>query len=67
VPDSSAPPPSSHHIGILMSPVGRFLECRDCQMSFEFPVGTQFDAVAKQFQSHLCGFPSESVIEDIAT
>jgi hypothetical protein len=40
-----------------MSPVGRFLECRDCGLTFEFPDGTQFDAVAKQFQLQLCGSP----------
>jgi hypothetical protein len=40
-----------------MSPVGRFLECRDCHVSFEFPDGAEFDEVAKQFQSHSCGSP----------
>ena len=31
---SSTPPP--HRISILMSPVGRFLQCRDCQLSYTF-------------------------------
>lgn len=55
---SSSPPSSPHRIGLLMSPVGRFLECKDCHVSFEFPDGAGFDAVAKQFQSLLCGSPS---------
>jgi hypothetical protein len=40
-----------------MSPVGRFLQCRDCQLSFTFPDGVKFGAIAKQFQSHLCLSP----------
>jgi hypothetical protein len=54
---SSSPPPSPHRIAILMSPVGRFLECRDCQLFFDFPAGTHYDAIANQFASHLCGLP----------
>lgn len=50
---SSLPP--RHRIGILMSPAGRFLECGDCQISFKFPDGAQFGAIAKQFEFHLCG------------
>jgi hypothetical protein len=68
MPASSSLPPSPHRIGILMCPVGRFLECKDCELSFEFPDGAQFDAVAKQFQSHLCGPPiriSDWLIEKI--
>ena len=42
----SSPPP--HRIGILLSPVGRFLQCRD---------GAKFGAIAKQFESHLCLSP----------
>ena len=49
--------PSPHRIGILMSPVGRFLECGDCKRSFIFPDGALYDAVLKQFESHLCAFP----------
>ena len=26
--------PSGHHVGILMSPEGRFLECIDCPLRF---------------------------------
>ena len=54
---TSSPPPR-HRIGILMSPTGRFLECRDCQISFNFPDGAQFGSIAKQFESHLCGSPN---------
>jgi len=53
---SSSPPPP-HRIGILMSPVGRFLQCRDCQLSYTFPDGVKFGAIAKQFESHLCLSP----------
>lgn len=51
---SSSPPPHSHRIGIVMSPVGRFLQCRDCQLTYTFPDGVEFDTIAKQFESHLC-------------
>ena len=54
---SSSPLPSPHRIGIVMSPLGRFLVCRDCPISFQYPAGAQFAVVAKQFQSHLCGPP----------
>ena len=53
---TSSPPPR-HRIDILMSPAGRFLECVDCQISFKFPDGAPFGAIAKQFESHLCGPP----------
>jgi len=49
--------PSPHRIAILMSPVGRFLQCRDCQLSFTFPDGAQFGTIAKQFGSYLCSSP----------
>jgi hypothetical protein len=45
---------SSHRIAILMSGAGRFLQCRDCQLNFLFPVGTHYPTIAKQFESHLC-------------
>jgi hypothetical protein len=53
---SSSPQPP-HRIGILMSPTARFLECRSCHLSFNFPDGAQFGAIAKQFESHLCDSP----------
>jgi hypothetical protein len=58
MPTSSSPPPSPHRIGILMSAVGRFLVCRDCQLSYTFPDEETFDAIAKQFESHLCLSPN---------
>jgi len=55
---ASSPPPSSpHHIGIIISTVGRFLQCRDCQLSFTFPDGTQFGKVAKLFEPYSCSSP----------
>jgi hypothetical protein len=52
--------PSGHHIGVLMSPKGRFLECINCRLSFKFPDGTHYDTVAKQFESHSCDVPLQS-------
>ena len=61
MPASSSPPLSSpHRIAMLMSPVGRFLQCRDCQLSYTFPGGVKFAAIAKQFESHLCLSPIRS-------
>jgi hypothetical protein len=54
---SSRPPPSFHRIGTLMSPVGRFLQCRDCKLTFVFSDGAQCGTLAKQFESHLCISP----------
>jgi hypothetical protein len=55
MPASSSPPsPSLHRIGIVMSPVGRFLQCRDCQLSYTFPDGVEYGTLAKQFETHLC-------------
>ena len=48
---ASSPP---HHIGIIMSPVGRFLQCRECQLTYTFPDGAKLGTIAKQFGSHLC-------------
>ena len=54
MPASSSPPPTPHRIAILMSRSGRFLQCRNCKLTFEFPAGTHFDEVAKQFESQVC-------------
>jgi hypothetical protein len=53
--NSSPPPP--HRIAILMSPEGRFLQCRDCQLTYTFPDGLKFGVVAKQFDAHTCITP----------
>ena len=53
--------PPSHRLSILMSPAGRFLQCRDCLLSFEFPVGARFDATAKQFSAQLCSSPGPRI------
>ena len=55
---SSSRLPPAHRIAILMSPDGRFLQCRDCNLTIQFPEGARFDAVAKQFESHLCSSAS---------
>jgi hypothetical protein len=52
---SSCASPSSHRIGILMSPAGRSLVCSDCKLSVQFPDGAQYGATAKQFVFHSCG------------
>jgi hypothetical protein len=54
---STSPQPPSHRIAVLMAPEGRFLQCRDCQLSFAFPAGAQYAATARRFRSHLCDFP----------
>lgn len=54
---STSPQPPSHRIAMLMAPEGRFLQCKDCLLTFEFPAGAQYDATAKRFGSHLCGSP----------
>ena len=55
---SSTSPP--HRVAILMSPAGRFLQCRDCQLSFPFPTGAHYDTIANHFESHLCSSPVPS-------
>jgi hypothetical protein len=54
---NGSPRSSPHHIGIMVSPVGRFLQCGDCQLSFPFPEGTQFGTVAKLFEPYSCSSP----------
>jgi hypothetical protein len=49
-----------HRIGILASAAGRFLECQNCRLTFEFPAGMHYDTIAKQFESHTCGSPIPS-------
>jgi hypothetical protein len=51
---SQSPNSSEHRIGILMSQTGRFLECIKCRLSFAFPAGAHYDAIAQQFEAHLC-------------
>src|SRR5579864_7522857 len=55
---SSSPQASPHRIAILMSPAGRFLVCRDCKLSFQFPDGVPYGPLAKQFEFHLCLSPT---------
>jgi len=57
---SSISTPLPHHIGILVCAKGRFLMCRECELSFEFPAGKHYDTIAKEFESHLCSSPSLS-------
>jgi hypothetical protein len=49
--------PLPHRIAVLMSAAGRFLVCKNCQLSFEFPAGVHYDTIAKQFESHSCSTP----------
>jgi len=47
---SSSPPHFPHRIAIIVSPdEGRFLQCIDCKLRFEFPDGAEFGTIAKQF------------------
>ena len=55
MPASSSPPSSRHHrIAILVSPVGRLLQCRDCKLTFVFSDEAHYGTIAKQFEPHLC-------------
>jgi PAS domain S-box-containing protein len=51
---------SSPCIGIRMCDAGRFVVCMGCRLSVEFPAGAHYDTIAKQFESHSCGFQSLS-------
>jgi len=65
--NSSSRPPPPHRIAVIMSPVGRFLQCSACKLSYVFPDGAQFGTIAKQFEVHTCSpilIPS-SLIKDI--
>jgi hypothetical protein len=64
---NSFPPP--HRLGVLMSPAGRFLECSNCHLSFDFPYGERFVTIAKQFDAQLCrsSIPTPGRIEDRIT
>jgi hypothetical protein len=57
-PAGSSPPP--HRLAILMSPDGRFLQCRKCDLTIAFPAGVKYDIVADQFEGHHCGSASKS-------
>src|SRR4029077_19329981 len=64
---SSSSPPPPHRIAVVMSPVGRFLQCSECKLSYIFPVGTEFGTIAKQFELQTCTAPirlSGSLIEN---
>jgi AAA domain/TrwC relaxase len=34
--------------------------CRNCQLRLEFPAGTRYDTIAKEFESHSCSSPIQS-------
>jgi len=46
-----------HHIGILMSPKGRFLHCINCGLTLEFLPEANYDEIVKGFESHSCSTP----------
>jgi hypothetical protein len=54
---NGSPPPPAHRIAILMSPDGRYLQCRDCHLTYTFPDGLKFGVIAKQFYAHSCVTP----------
>jgi hypothetical protein len=43
-----------HHLAVVMTPAGRFMECINCRLRLEFPAGTEYDTIAKRFESHPC-------------
>ena len=54
----SSPLLSAHRIGVLMSPAGRFLKCKDCLLCFDFPDGERYNAVASAFRTPSLRFSS---------
>ena len=48
-----------------MSPEGRFLQCRDCQLTYTFPDGLKFGVIAKQFDAHSCVSPIRTPVWQI--
>jgi hypothetical protein len=38
----------------VMSAKGRFMECINCRLRLEFPAGTEYDTIAKRFESYPC-------------
>lgn len=40
---------------------GRFLECINCRLRFEFPAGAHYDTLAKRFESHPCNHAPDDV------
>ena len=45
---------SSHRIAIVFSDESRFIVCRDCHLSFDFPAEARYDTIAEKFESHSC-------------
>jgi hypothetical protein len=71
--NSSSRPPPPHRIAVIMSPVGRFLQCSECKLSYVFPDGVQFGTLAKEFEVHPCIAPIripdwliENIVKDAA-
>jgi hypothetical protein len=44
-------PVSNHPLGLLVSPKGRFPECINCRLRFEFPARAQYDTITKPVRS----------------
>lgn len=55
--NSSSRPAPPHRIAVIMSPVGRFLQCSECKLSYVFPHGIQIGTLAKEFEVHPCTSP----------
>jgi hypothetical protein len=53
----------THRIAILMSVKGRFLECRNCLLRVQFPAGTHYEVIAKQFEPHSCSASLSSKLQ----
>jgi hypothetical protein len=47
-----------------VSPEGRFLQCIDCKLRFEFPDGAEFGTIAKQF-TETCSNHLRPVVADM--
>jgi hypothetical protein len=50
----NSPHQNAHQVAILRGDTGRFLVCRLCHLSFEFPHSTTFEATSRKFESRAC-------------
>ena len=53
-------PSFSHRIGTFITGSGRSVACIDCHLSFSFPFGAKYAAIAKQIESLSCSIPISS-------
>jgi hypothetical protein len=55
---SSTLTPPRHHIAILMASSGRFLVCRECHLSLEFPSGAALRHTCEEVRISFVQYPN---------